>query len=161
MDIKLNWKSIKDHFDASFRKNLHVVFASVDKDNNPIATPIGSLFLNSNQTGFYFEKFVSKIPQNIEHNNQVCILAINNRKLFWIKALFQGYFNSYPGLKLYGQLGERRLATDKELKRMQRRVQSTKVLKGNKYLWGDMKHIREIKFIKVEKINLGKMTQAL
>jgi len=49
MDIKSNWKEIKRHFNRSFRTNFHVSIASVDKDNNPTVTPIGSLFLNNNQ----------------------------------------------------------------------------------------------------------------
>lgn len=160
MDIKENWRDIKKHFYISFKQNLHVIFASVDANNNPSATPIGTLFFNKNQTGFYFEKFVSKLPQNKEHNSNICILAVNSSKLMWIKALFKGYFSKYPGLKLYGKLGERREATDFEMMRLQKRMKSTKGLKGNTYLWADMKHIREITFTRVEKVNLGKMTQS-
>lgn len=63
MDIKLNWLEIKKHFNKSFRTNFHVSIASVDKENSPTVTPIGSLFLNNNQTGYYFEKFPTKLPE--------------------------------------------------------------------------------------------------
>jgi hypothetical protein len=35
------------------------------------------------------------------------------------------------------------------------------LLKGNNYLWGNMEFVREVTFTKVEKINLGKMTDNL
>ena len=45
MDIKTNWEKIRLHFNKSFRSNFHVSIASVDSENNPTVTPIGSLFL--------------------------------------------------------------------------------------------------------------------
>jgi uncharacterized protein len=50
-------------------------------------------------------------------------------------------------------------ATDIELKRLNARMRITKFLKGNDYLWGNMEYVREITFLKAEKINLGKMTE--
>jgi len=161
MDIKSNWKNIKRHFTRSFRTNFHVSIASVDKDNNPTVTPIGSLFLNNNQTGYYFEKYPTKLPINAQTNPNICILAVNSNTLFWIRSLFWGKFKSCPAIKLYGQLGEKRRATDIEIKRLNRRMKSTKGLKGNSYLWGKMECVREISFTHAEKINLGEMTKDL
>ncbi len=161
MDIKANWKEIKRHFNRSFRTNFHFSFASVDKDNNPTVTPIGSLFLNNNQTGFYFEKYPAKLPINAKNNPNICVLAVNSSTLFWIRSLFRGKFKSYPAIKLYGQLGDKRKATDIEIKRLNRRMKSTKGLKGNSYLWGKMEYVREISFTRAEKINLGEMTKDL
>jgi hypothetical protein len=75
--------------------------------------------------------------------------------------LFRGKFNQTPAIKLYGQLGVRRKATDMETNRLQRRMKSTKGLKGNHYLWGKMEFVREINFTSAEKINLGRMTEEL
>jgi len=161
MDIQTNWFEIKKHFNKSFRTNFHVSFASVDKENNPTVTPIGSLFLNNNQTGFYFEKYPTKLPENSGDNNNICILAVNSSTLFWLTSLFKGKFKRYPAIKLYGQLGVKRNATDTEIKRLNARMKATKWLKGNHYLWGKMEIVREVKFTKAEKINLGKMTEAL
>ena len=80
---------------------------------------------------------------------------------FWLKSLLNGKFRSYPAIKLYGELGERRKATEKETSRLNRRMKTTKGLKGNKYLWGKMEFVREINFTKAEKINLGEMTKEL
>ena len=161
MDIKTNWKEIKTHFSKSFRTNFHVSIASVDIDNNPSVTPIGSLFLNNNRTGFYFEKYPTKLPINGKNNPNICILAVNSNVWFWIKSLFIGEFKKYPAIKLYGQLGEKREATDIEIKRLNNRMKSTKGFKGNLYMWGKMEYVREITFTNVEKINLGEMTEKL
>ena len=40
-------------------------------------------------------------------------------------------------------------------------MKMTKILKGNTYLWKNMEYVRELRFDKAEKINLGKMTAAL
>jgi len=161
MNIKTDWKIIRHHFNKSFSSNLHISIASVDSTNNPTVTPIGSLFLNDNQTGFYFEKFPSKLPEHAKVNPKVCLLGVNSGRLFWIKALFREKFYDYPAIKLYGELGERRKATEKEISLLNRRMKIAKGLKGNKYLWGKMEFVRVILFTRAEKINLGKMTNEL
>ena len=161
MDIITDWKIIRRHFNKSFSSNFYVSIASVDSENNPTVTPIGSLFLNDNQTGFYFEKFPSKLPKHANSNPKVCLLGVNSGRIFWIKALFKEKFADFPAMKLYGELGERRKATEREVKRLNRRMKATNGLKGNTYLWKKMEFIREIKFTKAEKINLGKMTAEL
>ncbi len=161
MDIKTDWNKIKLHFNTSFKSNLYISIASVDSENNPTVTPIDSLFLNDNQTGFYFEKYPSKLPTNAEINRNICALGVNSNTFFWLKSLSKGKFGNYPAIKLYGQLGERRKATEKETNRLNRRMKITKGLKGNNYLWGKMEFVRDIVFTKAEKINLGKMTNEL
>lgn len=161
MDLITDWHKIRQHFNKSFRSNLYVSVASVDIENNPTVTPIGSMFLNDNQTGFYFEKFPAKLPEHAKQNPNVCLLGVNSGRTFWIKSLFNGNFSNFPAIKLYGKLGEKRKATDKEISRLNRRMKVTNGLKGNTYLWKKMKYVREIKFIKAEKINLGKMTENL
>lgn len=161
MDLTANWNKIRKHFNKSFNSNFHISVASVDIDNNPTVTPIGSLFLNDNQTGFYFEKFPFKLPEHVKRNKNVCLLGVNSGRLFWLGALFREKFSDFPAIKLYGELGQKRVATDQETVRLNRRMRMTKGLKGNTYLWGKMEFVREIKFTKAEKINLGKMTADL
>ena len=161
MDIKSNWTDIKKHFNKCFRTNFYVAIASVDRENNPTVTPIGSLFLNNNQTGYYFEKFPQKLPEHAKFNKNICILAVNSNTLFWLTSLFKGQFKNYPAIKLYGQVGDKRKATDIEIQRLNSRMKTTKWLKGNNYLWGKMDFVRDITFTKAEKINLGKMTETL
>ncbi|WP_339837934.1 pyridoxamine 5'-phosphate oxidase family protein [uncultured Maribacter sp.] len=161
MDIIENWQLIKNHFNLSFKTSLSVSIASVDKDNKPTVTPIGTVFLNKDQTGFYFEKFPKKIPQNAKANKNICVLAVNSSKWFWIKALYKLKFETYPAIRLYGELGEKRKASEIEISRLNRRMRTTKGLKGNTYLWGDMDFVREMKFTKAEGIHIGKMTKNL
>ncbi|WP_027067399.1 MULTISPECIES: hypothetical protein [Maribacter] len=161
MNITLDWRKIRTHFNKSFSSNFHISIASVDSDNNPTVTPIGSLFLNDDQTGFYFEKFPKKLPLHATTNKNVCLLGVNSSRVFWLRALFKERFSDHPAIKLYGELDERRLATEQETKRLNRRMRMTKGLKGNTYLWGKMEYVRDIKFTKAEKINLGKMTASL
>ena len=156
--LKENWQKIRIHFSKAFGSNMHVSIASVNEENQPTVTPIGSLFLNDNQTGFYFEKFATKLNVNSKMNNKICVLAVNSNKWFWLKSLFKMKFEDYPDIKLYGELGIKREATKKEYRAFQRRIRKTKRLKGSKYLWQDMSMVREIKFTKGEKINLGIMT---
>jgi hypothetical protein len=131
--------------------------ASIDENNNPTVTPIGSLFLRKNHTGFYFEKFPSRLPKTAENRN-ICVLSVNSSTTFWIKALFRMKFKTHPAIKLYGKLGDRREATKTELMRLRSRMKATRLLKGNKYLWDNMPYIREIVFERAEGINLGIMT---
>ncbi len=161
MDIRIDWDAIRKHFNLSFRSNFHVSIASVDKDNKPTVTPIGSLLLNDNQTGFYFEKYLKKLPRHAEGNPNVCVLGVNSSTLFWLKSLFKNNFNTYPGIKLYGQLSVKRQATEHEIKRLHRRMKATKLLKGNAYLWDNMQYVRDISFTKAEKVDLGDMTKLI
>lgn len=161
MEIEKDWSNIRTHFNESFRSNFYVSIASVDENNMPTVTPIGSLFLNNNMTGFYFEKYPTKLNKNAKKKNNICALGVISNNWFWLKSLFTGKFNKNPAIKLYGKLGQKRKATKKEVNRLNRRMKSTKGLKGNTYLWGKMEYVREIKFTKAEKINLGNMTAHL
>lgn len=161
MDTVENWDAIRKHFSQSFGSSLHVSIASVGDKNKPTVTPVGSLFLNSDQSGFYFEKFIVTLPKHAVHNNAICILAVNSSKFFWLKSLFKGRFDAYPAYRLYGKLGERRKASEAEMRALKRRMKLTRSLKGHKYLWDNMNEVREITFHKAEKITIGKMTKAL
>lgn len=161
INMEKDWMRIKIHYRKCISANMHVAISSVNADNIPTVTPIGSLFLNDDRTGFYFEKFTTKLPKNSKTNRNVCLLAVNAKKWFWLKSLFKGNFSEYPAIKLYGELGKKREATREEFRAFQRRVRSTKRLKGHQYLWKDMSQVREIKFTKAEKINLGNMTREL
>ena len=161
MDKIENWTAIRRHFSQSFGSSLHVSIASVDAENTPTVTPVGTVFLNKDQTGFYFEKFIATLPKHAANNNVICILAVNSSKLFWYKSLFKSRFDTYPAYRLYGELGERREASETEVRALKKRLKKTRRLKGHKYLWGNMKEVREISFHKGEKINIGKMTTAL
>lgn len=159
IDLKEDWNKIYDHFNQAFRSNFHVSIASVTEDGIPSVTPIGTLFLNRDQTGFYFEKFPKRLRESARGNGNVCVLGVNSSTVLWLKALISMNFERYPALKLYGELGDLRKATEREQKRLHRRMKLTRWTRGHNYLWGDMDTVREITFTSVECINLGKMTR--
>ncbi len=159
MHLINDWTEIREHFNKSVRSSLHVSIGSVSKDGNTTVTPIGSLFLNKGQKGFYFERYTASLPMNSKHNNQICVLGVHSSKWFWIRSLLKSKFTKPPAIKLYGVLGERREATEIELSRLKRRTKLFKISKkGYDYLWGDMKQVREITFTKIEMMKLGNMT---
>ncbi len=134
---------------------------SVDANNQPNVSPIGSFFLNGNQTRFYFEKFPRKLPVNIKSNNHICFLAVNSSTWLWLRSLMFGKFSRYPAMQLYATAGDLRKSTDVERSRLHRRMRLTSGFSGNKYLWSDMEMVRDVAFSRAEKINLGKMTDHL
>lgn len=154
------WNKIRKHFSQAFASSLHVSVASYDGQSGLTVTPIGSMFLNDNASGFYFEMFPSKLPANSNEHPEIAVLAVRSSRLFWIRSLFKSEFSNYPAVKLYGVLGAKREAHKKEIRALQRRVRWTSVLQGHKYLWGSMHMVREIKFHSAEIIKLGKMTKA-
>jgi len=159
MDLQDNWQEIRAHFNRSVRSSLHVSIGSVSKDGNPTVTPIGSLFLNKGQKGFYFERYTVSLPLNSKYNRHICVLGVYSSKWFWIRSLLKSKFSKPPAIKLYGVLGDRREATEIELARLKKRTKLFKISKkGYDYLWGDMKYVREISFTKIEKMKLGNMT---
>lgn len=162
MDLKKDWSRIRMHFNKSMSTSFHVSIASVNQDNQPTVTPIGTFFLNGNQTGFYFEAYATKLPQNVKTNRNVCILGVNSSAWFWFKSVFTGKFKRYPAVKLYGELGVKRKATEIEVSRFNKRMNVLKWSKGYKVLWGkNMEYVREVKINKAEKINLKEMTKDL
>ena len=161
MDLYQDWDKIKRHFAKSFGTSLHVSIAFVEKDTAPNVTPIGSLFLNDDQSGFFFEKFTSNLPSESDKGKKICVLGVNSNKWFWVKALYREKFSDSPAIKLFGQLGARKKATDRQIRALKRRMRFTRMMKGHHYLWGDMHFVREIYFTKADKIKLGKMTADL
>ncbi|KAA3619333.1 MAG: pyridoxamine 5'-phosphate oxidase family protein [Calditrichaeota bacterium] len=159
MDINRNWGTVKNLFKSSFKSSFHYAIASVTEDGEPHVTPIGSLILGKSGQGFYFEKFPQHLPQNIKTNKQICVLAVNSSRWFWFKSLVGGKFTTPPAVRLHGVAGELRDATDIEIALWQKRVNSVRFSKGHALMWREMCMVREIKFNKIEPVQIGKMTR--
>lgn len=159
MDIIANWDQVKNLFKQSFRSSFHYAIASVSENGEPHVTPIGSLILGKPGHGIYFEKFTIKLPRNIESTNQVCVLAVNSGRWFWLKSLIGGKFASPPAVRLHGVVGELREATDTELALWQKRVRRVSFSKGHTLIWQGMASVRDIEFNRIEVVHLGEMTQ--
>jgi hypothetical protein len=52
-------------FSRNSRAQLHFGVASINEDGSPHVTPIGSLVLGDEGYGVYFERYPTKLPQNL------------------------------------------------------------------------------------------------
>ncbi len=161
MELSKYWKTIQQLFLAAGQSSFHVALSTVDSSGLPWVTPIGSMILRENLTGFYFEEFPQKLSKNLETNHQVCVLALNSDPNYWINSLGNGFFETPPGVRLTGTASELRPATEEEIAQWQERVAMAAGTKGHEILWKDMKTIREITFKGFAPVYCGEMTSNL
>jgi len=153
------WDFLKKIFSNAFNSSFHFSIATVTKEGAPHVTPIGSLMLRDDCTGFYFEEYVSNLSRNLQQNKQVCIMAVNSGKWTLLKSLFLGRFLTPPGVRLMGIAGERREATPEEIALFKKRVRNYRMFKGYDLLWSRLRHVREIRFHSYEPIRIGTLTR--
>ncbi len=158
MDIIKDWEQIKTICKSSFRSSLHFSIASIDHKGLPHLSPIGSLIMGEPGKAIYFELFTRNLPKNIQQNNQICIMAVNSSKWFWLKSLIMGRFMEMPAIRLKGTVGVRRKATEEEISLWRKRVKALAFTKGHGILWQTISDIREITFSSCEQISAGAMT---
>lgn len=157
--ITHQWEHLKKEFTHCQKtSNGLVKIATVDAESNPNITPIGSLFLLSDNKGFFCNRFPVNLNNNIKNNNRVCVIALNNSKLFWLKSLYKGKFTDCPGLKLYGQVSRKRGITPVEKIKWEKMVRPFRWSKGYGILWKDMAYVSDILFDAFEYIKAGEMT---
>ena len=140
---KQEWQHIGKVMNDAQKAAMHCSIATVDAQLQPTITPIGTLFLRENQSGFFFETYTESLQQNLPQNSKACIQAVNSSRLFWLKSLFKGQFSDYPGVRLYVEIGDLRLANAEELAQISRRIQSLKWTKGSQLIWSDFTHVRD------------------
>jgi uncharacterized protein len=161
MDMETQWPLIKRTFGSAFRSSFHYAIASVDEAGEPHVTPIGSLLLLEPGMGLYFEKFARQLPQHVQGGGKVCVLAVNSSIWFWLGSLMRGRFPSPPAMRLYGELGVLREATDAEIALWRRRVRKLRHTRGYRLMWQSMNRVREIRFTHMEPVRIGEMTRGL
>lgn len=159
MDLINNWKEVKSLFKESFRSSFHFAVATVSDTGEPHVTPIGSLILGEPGRGIYFEKFTQNIPRNLTTNTQVCVMAVNSGRWFWLSALLGGKFKRPPAVRLYGVTGKLREATETEIALWQKRVKRVSFSKGHALMWRSMSMVRDIEFTRIEPVHIGEMTR--
>ncbi|MDA8018828.1 MAG: pyridoxamine 5'-phosphate oxidase family protein [Thermoanaerobaculia bacterium] len=154
MNLRDDWLEIR----RTFARAPYASMATIDSDGHPHVTPIGSLFLDKEPgRGFWFEKFTSRMPRNLDANPKICVLAVDMRLRLWLRALVSGRFPSSPGFRLAGTAGARRPATEREMSYFHRRVRPFRWTKGYDLLWRDFSAGREVVFDEVKPIRLGAM----
>ena len=161
MKLADRWREIRRVFESAGRSSLHFSVATVDPDGYPHITPIGSLILRDDCTGYYFEEFPIQLTENLDENKRIAVLAVNSDQTYWLEALTAGEFKTYPGMRLTGTASGRREATEDEMKTWQQRVGFAEGLKGHEILWKDMKIVRDIQFESYKPVLCGEMTARL
>ena len=155
------WKTIRPIVEEAFKSCLHCSLATVNEDGSPHITPIGSLMLREDQTGYFFDEYCTKTRENISRNPRVCFLAVNAERSFWVKSLIRGRFSSMPAVRLMGTVSDLREATSGEIADWHSRIAFARPTKGYEIMWGRMHTIRDVKFDAYEPMTTGKMTSGL
>lgn len=161
MEIGKHWKIIQMVFQEARGSSMHYAVATVNEDGTPHVTPITSLFLREDKTGFYFDEFPVHMSKNIERNPRVCILAVNSDLNFSIKSFLAGKYEAPPAVRLMGSVGKKREATKEESALWQDHVKLARGTKGHDMLWKNMRMVRDIQFDAFEPVLMGEMTQDL
>ena len=155
------WGVVRRLFSRSFRTSFHFAVATVSPDGAPHVTPIGSVILRGDGTGFFFDEYLGATARNLQNDGRVCILAVHSSRWMMLKSLFLGRFTSLPSVRLTGVAGEKREATPEELKLLYRRVGKFHFLKGYDLLWSRLRYVRDVTFDAALPVRTGVMTRDL
>lgn len=161
MRMEDHWQEIKRVVARAQASSIHCAIASVAPDGMPHITPLGTVFLRDDMTGYYFDQYANGLAQNIASGSRICLMAVDTAKGFWFKSLLRGRFISPPGIRLYGTVGELRAATEQELASVRRRVGAARWLKGGRLIWSDFSQVRDIRFTSFKPVTYPTMMDGL
>lgn len=139
------WQRIKRVIEKAQRATMHCSIATVDQTGQPHITPIGTVFLADDQTGFFFDTYSESFKANLTLNNKACLQAVNSDRMFWLKSMILGKFSDYPGVRLFIEIDALRPATNQEIVLVQKRIKPLKWTKGSQLIWSDFTHVRTFK----------------
>ncbi|MEV6216886.1 pyridoxamine 5'-phosphate oxidase family protein [Nocardia sp. NPDC051833] len=139
-----DWNEVRSIVARARRSTGHFAIASVDATGAPNVTPVGTLFLRADRTGYFFDQYTKALGRNADAEARVCLMAVDSGGSFWFRSLLAGRFPAAPGVRLDGTLGARRPAIAEELDEVRRRVRPMRLLRGGKLLWSDFTHVRDI-----------------
>ena len=156
-----NWQKIRHYYNEYLKKSICCSFATTSSENEPDVTPIGSLILRDDFSGFFFDIFPTVMADNLEDNGRVCLLLVNTSMFFWFQSFRKGVFEKPAGIKLAGTVGKKRQATSEEKEAFLEKYKRMKRLKGFNILWGDLTYVRDVTFTDYYPIYTGAMTPAV
>lgn len=152
------WKEIVKYYDELKQSSM---VGSVNSIGQPNVTPIGSLVLKDDFSGYYFDLFTKELSDNLDQNKNVCVLLVNTGILFWLKSLYANKYKKPPGIKLIGSAGNKRNASEEEIELLRNKIKPFKIFKGYPTIFGNLSYVRDITFTDYFMINTGKMTYDL
>ena len=155
------WDIIRRVIDEANASCSHVSVATVNTDGSPHITPIGSLALHDDPSGYFFDELCTASRTNLDRDPRVCILAVNAGMPFWIKSLVIGKFSTPPAVRLVGTVKPLREATPEEIAAWHRHVAKARLTRGYEIMWSKMHLVRDVQFDSFEAVNCGKMTAGL
>jgi hypothetical protein len=155
------WNLICPIFDNAFKSCMHVAMATVNEDSSPHITPIGSLILREDQTGYFFDEYCTKTRANLIRNPRACFPAVNADRSFWVKSRIMGKFSAPPAVRLMGTVKELRDATLDEIAAWHSRIAFAHPTKGYEIMWSRMHSVRDVQFDSFEPMSTSKMTRGL
>lgn len=161
MILEKDWKNIQRIFKLAQKASIHASIATVDQYGQPNITPIGTVFLNDNQTAYFFDTFTERLGENLNQNSKACIQSVNSGKLFWLISLIQGNFSDYPGVRLYVEIGDLRPATEQEKLAVEQRVKPLQWTKGSQLIWSEFTQVRNVKINTFRWVKYPKMMEHL
>jgi hypothetical protein len=147
------WSKISDFV----RRRAFFVTAAVVEEGRLRLFPIGSLLLEASGSARYFEI----LARPLDEDSELAILAVDLNPFFWLWSLIRGAFPHPPALRLLGRVGQRRAASELERQSWFRKVGWLIKTRGGAALWSNPRFVRELQFLEVEPVHLGKMTRHL
>ncbi|MBL8297714.1 MAG: pyridoxamine 5'-phosphate oxidase family protein [Rhodanobacteraceae bacterium] len=161
MNLEQHWPEIQKVLRRGQASTIYCSIATINPDGTPNVTPIGTVFLRGDCTGYYFDQYATALARNLDMNPNVCVMAVNASRAYWVRSLFLGRFLTPPGVRLYGLAQPRRKATQAEISAVEARVRPTKWLKGSRMLWSDFTYVRDIRFTSFRPVSYPAMMDGL
>ncbi|MBV1913833.1 MAG: pyridoxamine 5'-phosphate oxidase family protein [Pseudomonadales bacterium] len=161
MEIGNKWSYIREVVERGQRSTVYCSIASINSDGMPNITPIGTVFLRDDNTGYFFDHYTSTLAENLDRDPRLCLSAVDAGKFFWFRSFLKGRFVSPPGVRLYGEAGPLREASPAEIALIEDRVRPTRWLKGSRLLWTNFTHVRDLTFTEYRPVTYPVMMDGL
>lgn len=157
------WRVVRRTVARGQSASFHCAIASIAPDGGPYVSPIGSVRLGQSGTGTYLDVFNAQLRKNLERDPRVTVMAVDSGPITWARALIRGQFVTPPGVRLLGEAGPARPATDDEKRTFQRSVRPALLTRGGKAMWGRLDDVlaRDLTFTGVVPVRIGSTTTGL
>lgn len=157
------WRQVRATLRGAGSSSLHCAIASIGADGHPHVTPIGSVMLTEPGRAVYLDVINVQLSRNLDRDPRLTVLAVDSRRLAWVRAMVRGRFETPPGVRLIGTAGPSRPIRDDERERFERRVRLAVRTRGGRRLWGDPTafRARDLTFTAVTPVRIPAMTEHL